>query len=201
MPLYAVLRREGYPESEAMDLVQGFLVRLLEKRDVAGADRERGLFRTYLLGALKHFVQNERRDAKAQKRGGGVDMLSLDAEAAEGRYRAEAVDDTTPEQVFDRQFALALLDRVMESLATEYRDRGRGEAFDKLKCYLVERPEAGDYVRLAEELDAEEGAIKVTVHRMRKRLRTLMTAEIADTVADPLGVTDEFAHLLAALVG
>ncbi len=200
MPLYAVLRRDGHGEAEAMDLVQGFLVRLLEKHDMDGADPEKGLFRSYLLGALRHFVQNERRDARAQKRGGG-EVLSLDGVAAEDRYRAMPVDNTTAEELYDRQFALALLDSVVGKLAAEYRDRGRGEVFEQLKQFLIETPAAGDYERLAAELGAEEGAVKVTVHRMRKRLRALMTAEIADTLTDPADIEAEYTNLFSALGG
>ena len=182
-----------------MDLDQGFLMQLLEKPNIDGANPSKGLFRSYLLGALRHFVQNQQRAAQAQKRGGDVAVVSLDAEAAEGRYLAAPTDDTTAEALYDRQFALAMLDRVVETLATEYRERGRGEAFEQLKRYLVERPQPGDYQRLADELGVEEGAVKVTVHRMRKRLRTLMAAEIADTCADPVEVDGEFSRLFSAL--
>ena len=201
-PLYAWLRRTGNDEQRAMDLVQGFLARLLEQGAMRGVDRERGSFRAYLLGALRHYVQNDVRHDNADKRGGGAPMLSLDARDAEGRYLAEAVAEETPEEAFDRHFAIALLERVIQRLGDEYAARGRAEAFDELKRYLTTAPEAGDYARAAAALECEVTAVKVSVHRMRRRLHELVMGEIVDTVDHPDDEAhDELGALLRALGG
>ena len=169
-PLYTLLRRRGHDAQDALDLTQGFFARLLEKRDLGGADAERGRFRAYLSGALLNYVRNARREERAAKRGGDAQVLSLDLEDAEGRYRLEAADTRTPERAYDRAWALVLIDRALAALGESYRASGKGELFDALRSTLTgdaTRP----YAELAAELGLKEGALKVAVHRLRKRFR------------------------------
>ena len=175
MPLYAWLRRDGRDAAAAMDLVQGFLLKLLERGRIDGVDPERGSFRQYLVGALRHYLQNERRDAAAQKRGGDRLHLSLDGDFAETQYRVVVVDDETPERAFDRHFALVAIDRARLRLAEEYEARGRAMAFQRLERYLEDRPRPGDYAAAAAELRTNESAVKVSVHRLRQRFKVLLS--------------------------
>jgi len=198
-PLYAFVRREGCSADDAQDLIQAFFVRLLEKNYLAVADRARGRFRSFLLAALKHFLANERKRGRAQKRGGGRAAISLDFPAAENRYRLEPADELTPERLYEKRWALALLDRVLQRLRDELAGAGKLARFDHLKQFLTGEPETESYRQIAGELAMSEGAVKVAVHRLRRRYRELLEDEIAQTVAGPEEVEEERRALLAAV--
>jgi RNA polymerase sigma-70 factor (ECF subfamily) len=197
-PLYAYVRRRGHGADEAHDLTQEFFARLLEKDYLADVDRDRGKFRAFLAAACNHFLANEHDRARAKKRGGGRRVLSLGAADAEGRYRAEPADDLTPEKLFERRWALALLQQVMTRLRDEFEAKGKGRLFDRLRGFLVGE-KGGGYRRAADELGLSEGAVKVAVHRLRQRYRALLREEIGRTVATPEQVEEEVRELFAAL--
>jgi DNA-directed RNA polymerase specialized sigma24 family protein len=196
-PLYAYLRRRGYPADQAQDLTQAFFVRVLEGRYLDRADRDKGRFRAFLLTSLKFFVADEGDRNRAHKRGGGL-LVPLEFESGEARYRREPSHDETPEQIFERRWALAVLDRVLGKLRNEFVQHGHAEHFDRLKACLLGQSEV-PYAVLAGEMKTSEGALKVAVHRLRKRYRELFRQEIADTVADPADVDSELRSLAAAL--
>jgi RNA polymerase sigma-70 factor (ECF subfamily) len=197
-PLYAYVRRRGHGADEAHDLTQGFFARLLEKDFLAGVDRGKGKFRAFLLAACNHFLANERDRARAKKRGGGRAVLSLSAADAEGRYLAEPADVLTPEKLFERRWALALLQQVMTRLRDEFEAKGKGRLFDRLRGFLVGEKGAG-YRRVAAELGLSEGAVKVAVHRLRQRYRELLHEEIGRTVGTAEETEEEIRTLFAAL--
>jgi RNA polymerase sigma-70 factor (ECF subfamily) len=196
-PVYAFVRGRGHGADEAEDLTQAFFAKLLEKRYVRDADPERGRFRSFLLAAVTHFLSNERDRETALKRGGGRAVVSLDAENAEGRYRLEPSHDMTPERVFRRRWALTLLERAVVRLREEAERAGQAERFERLKACLT--GDAVPHAEVAAALGMSEGAVKVAVHRLRRRYRELLRAEIADTVANPAAVDDELRELFAAL--
>ena len=200
-PLYAYVRRRGYGPHDAQDLTQEFFARLLEQNWLAQADRERGRFRTFLLAALSHFLANEWDKAQAQKRGGAVQLVPLQLDSAETRYGQEPTDPVTPEQCFERRWALALLDEVLNRLRQEHVTAGTERLFDALKPCLVGDRQAQPYAALAAELSMTEGAVKVAVHRLRQRYRQLLRGEIGNTVATPEEVNAEMHHLFAVLAG
>ena len=198
-PLYAYVRRQGYQADDAQDLTQAFFARLLETHQVHNARRERGRFRSFLLAALKHFLLNEAQRRNRLKRGGGLTLWSVDVEIAEGRYRRELTDPRTPEILFDRGWACEVLDRVLARLRSEWQDAGKSVEFDRLKpCLAGESPEGG-YVQLGRQLGMSEGAVKVTVHRLRRRYRHLLREEIAETVLTESEIEEEIQHLFRAL--
>lgn len=199
-PLYALVRRRGHSAQDALDLTQGFFARLLEKRDFDGADVERGRFRAYLSGAMLNYIRNQKREAQTQKRGGQDRVLSLNHEAAEDRYQIEVQDERTPESLYDRAWALVLLERAMTALGDTYRSTGKGALFEALQGTLA-GGETKSYAQLASELGMQEGAIKVAVHRLRKRFKAELQNEIASTVSDPDEVQAELAELFEALEG
>lgn len=200
-PVYAYVRRHGRDADEAQDLTQSFFARLLENNDVEAARRERGKFRSFLLGALKHFLANEWRREQAQKRGGNVTITSLDLNDAEMRYAREpASRERTPEQVYDRRWALTLLDNVLRQLGREMSADGKAALFDKLKVYLTgDAAAAPSYADAAKHLDMTEGSIKVAVHRLRQRYRQILRDHIAETLADESDVEEEIRSLFSAL--
>jgi RNA polymerase sigma-70 factor (ECF subfamily) len=202
-PIYAYLRRLGYAQEDAEDLTQGFFARVLEKEYLRDFERERGRFRSFLLGALKHFVANERDWARAQKRGGATTIVPLDAvlRTAERRYSLEPRDDGSPERQFERQWAFALLARVEERLRVEAERDGKAAQFERLKSTLTADPLDAGYRTIALELNTSEGAIKVVVHRLRRRFRELLREEIAQTVDRPEHVGAELRDLMAAIRG
>jgi RNA polymerase sigma factor (sigma-70 family) len=200
-PLYAYVRRRGYSAADAQDLTQEFFARLLERESLANADPGRGRFRSFLLTAMNHFLIGEWERARAQKRGGGREPLSLELAAAEKRYDLEPADDSTPDKMFDRQWALTLLDKVVGCLEGEYRRENKAELFAALKETLAGTRESQPYAVLAERLGMSEGAVKVAVHRLRKRYREFLQAEIADTVTSPEEADEEMKHLFRALAG
>jgi RNA polymerase sigma-70 factor (ECF subfamily) len=198
-PLYAFMRRSGHSPHAAQDLTQEFFARLLAKNYLQDADRERGRFRSFLLGAVKHFLANERRAARAQKRGGGKPALSLDFRTAEAAYSIEPADEETPERLFQRQWALLLLERVMQRLAEEYTAGGKTAQFEGLREFLTAGPDHRPYAEVAPQLGMSEDAVKMAVHRLRKRYRQLLRDEIGGTVADPAEIDAELAELFEIL--
>jgi len=200
-PLYAHARRRGHTPHDAEDLTQEFFARLLERDLLAAADPNRGRFRSFLLAAMNHFLNHEWEKGRTQKRGGGQPLLSLDAHAAEERFDAEPADRATPDQAFDRQWALALLDTVLTRLEAEYESAGKANLFAALRPTLAGSRETQPYAELCARLNLSEGAVKVAVHRLRKRYRDLIREEVAHTVATPEEVEAELRHLFLALAG
>jgi RNA polymerase sigma-70 factor (ECF subfamily) len=197
-PLYAEARRRGLSPEDAQDRVQGYFARLLEKDGLAQADQARGRFRSFLLASFGHFLANEWDRNRARKRGGGRAAVSLDAAALESRFAHEPVHPDTPEAIFDRRWALALIDRALDRLREECARTGKAGLFEVLKPALA-GDRAAPYAELAVELSMTEGAIKTAVHRLRARCAALVRAEVARTVSRPDDVDDELAHLFAAL--
>ena len=198
-PSYAYVRRRGYAREEAQDLTQEFFLGLLEKDVLRAADPERGRFRSFLLGSLKNFLANEWRDARAKKRGGGRVPLSLDFRSAEDQYALEPGHELTPEKIYERRWALTLLERSLSKLREEFTRAGKSDLFDQLKVFLGGEGQRVSYKEIAEKLAMTEGAVKVSVHRLRRRCRELLRAEIAQTVAGPEEVDEELRHLFSAL--
>ena len=196
-PLYAYLRRRGYAPDQAQDLTQEFFMRVLEGRYLDRADPEKGRFRSFILTSLKFFVADEQDRQRAQKRGGGA-VVSFEFSSGEERYQREPGHNETPERIFERRWALSMLDRVMERLRGEFVQHGRPENFERMKVFLLRQSEA-PYADLAREMNTSEGALKVAIHRLRKRYRELFRQEIADTVADPAEVDSELRYLVAVL--
>lgn len=200
-PLYAYVRRRGQSAHDAQDLTQAFFARLLERQSLAGADPERGRFRSFLLGAMNHFLADEWAKLRTQKRGGGQAILSLDLAAAEERFDLEPADQTSPDRAFDRAWATALLEKVLRDLEEEFRREGKAALFHALKQTLAGARESQPYAELAAQLGLNEGAVKTAVHRLRKRYRQLIEAEITHTVASPDEVADEMRHLFRVTAG
>ena len=200
-PLYAHVRRLGHGPDDAADLTQAFFARLLEKDGLTVADRERGRFRSFLLGALKHFLANEWDRARAKKRGGHLEIVPLDPPAGEQRLQLEPATQTTPDREFDRRWTLALLDTVLGRLAQEYAAAGKERLFGALKETLGASRSEVSQRQLAGALGMSEGAVRVASHRLRQRYRELLREEIAQTVTTPAEVEDELRHLFAALAG
>jgi DNA-directed RNA polymerase specialized sigma24 family protein len=198
-PVYVYLRRRGQSPDDAADLAQGFFARLLEKGHVGSPNPDRGRFRGFLLGALKHFVSNERDKEQAIKRGGGAFIVSLDIETAEGRYLNEPVDTETPETAFLRRWALGLIEGVFQQLKSRYHAEGKGLVFDELAPHLTSDPEACTYKEIGTRLGLTENAVKVASHRLRERYRDLVRTSVAETVNDPADIDDEIRFLLTAL--
>jgi RNA polymerase sigma factor (sigma-70 family) len=200
-PLYAYVRRRGYAHEDAQDLTQGFLAQLLERDSFAHVDRSKGRFRSFLLAAVNHFMADERERAAAQKRGGGRSNLSFDAVRAEQRYREQAVEERSPDKLFEHQWALALLDRVFVRLEQEFREEGKAEAFDQLRGFIVAGTSDVTYAQVAQKLGMTAEAVKKAVQRMRRRYQRLFREEIAQTVEDPAEVEDELRHLCQVIAG
>lgn len=198
-PLYSYARRHGYSVDQAQDLTQAFFARFLEKRDVQAADPQRGRFRSFLLTSFKHFVANEHDRERAQKRGGGQLPIALGVEIAEARYAAEPPDKLTPEALFERQWALGVIDRALAKVRADYVKAGKEVTFERLKGFLIGEKEQGGYADIARTLGTTEGAIKVTVHRLRRRFRDVLRAEIMATVSDDSEIDDEIRYLIAVL--
>jgi RNA polymerase sigma factor (sigma-70 family) len=198
-PLYAYLRRRGYDTHQAEDYTQGFFADILEKHDLRAADPECGKFRSFLLATLKHFLSDERDLAHAQKRGGGRKLLSLDFQEAESQYHLEPADRLSPERLFEKSWALTVLEKTMVNLRADSARRGKEDVFDHLKVYLTTEKDEIPYRDMAEELDMTEGSIRVAVHRLRRQYRKLLRDEIAQTVADEDQIDEEMGCLFAAL--
>jgi DNA-directed RNA polymerase specialized sigma24 family protein len=198
-PVFAFVRRKGHSPEDAQDLTQGFFARLIEKGDLGDADRSRGRFRTFLLTACQHYLANERDRELARKRGGGIAPVPIDAAVAERRYQRAFAHDETPERVYDRQWSLTLLDGVFETLRDEYASNGKAEMFVRLKEFVNADEDAGTHADAARELGTTAGAVKVAVHRMRKRFREELLRSVADTLGPGQDVDEEIRQLLGTL--
>lgn len=196
-PVFAFVRRQGHTADEARDLTQGFFARLIEKGVLRDADRQRGRFRSFVLTACRFFLANQRDRAVAQKRGGGRVPISIDL--AESRYQQALAHGETPERLYDRQWCLTLLDGVLEAVRAAYAADGREEVFDRLEPFLTEAPEAGTHAEAARDLGTSAGAVKVAVHRLRRRYREELCRRVADTVDSDQDVEDELRYLLKTL--
>lgn len=197
-PVYAYARCRGLDPDEAADLTQGFFVRLIEQKIVRGADAERGKFRSYLLGAVKHFLSHEWARARTQKRGGGRKIIPLDATLAEERYGIEPSHDLTAQRLFERQWALRLLELAMEDLSAQCAAAGKCRHFEVFKPFLSGGTDTG-YREAGAELGLGEGAARVAVHRLRASYRQLLREHIRRTVGSPEQVEEEIQHLFSAL--
>ncbi|MEW4527219.1 sigma factor [Maioricimonas sp. JC845] len=200
-PLYAYARRCSASRDDAADLTQEFFARLLEKEYLQAADRQKGRFRSFLLTVFKRFLSKERERAAALKRGGDRRRYSFDVEAGERRYLHEPAGNVTPEALYERRWALTLLERVMELLRDDYAFRGRLEFFETCKPFLTGADDAATYADVAPRLDMTDSALRVAVHRMRERYRTILRNEISQTISDGDSVEDELNDLRAALRG
>ena len=200
-PLYAYVRRRGYSPPDAQDLTQEFFARLLAKHWIASADREKGRFRTFLLTALSRFLANEWDRARTQKRGGQAVHLPLDTAIAETRYAADSALALPPDRLYDRHWAMTLLDRALTRLRTEQERAGKAREFAVLSRFLTSEKGSIPYAEAANELDISEPAARQAVHRLRRRFRETFREEITQTVAAPGEVDEEIRHLLAALSG
>jgi RNA polymerase sigma factor (sigma-70 family) len=198
-PLYAYVRRHGHPPEQAEDLTQEFFTQLLEKGFLRGVDPEKGKFRAYLMACFRHFLANERDRPLAQKRGGGKTHLSLDFASAEERYKLEPAHELTPEKLYERQWALTLLEQVLNRLRDESVRGGHGRLFDTLKVFLSGESPALSYEEVSRGLGLSVGAVKVAVHRLRRRYRELLREEIGRIVGDPSEIDAEIQALFAAL--
>jgi RNA polymerase sigma-70 factor (ECF subfamily) len=200
-PLYAYVRRRGHSPEEAEDSVQGFFARFLEKNYLAGLDAERGRFRAFLLAALKHYLANEWDKSQRQKRGGGAKHLSLDWESADTEFQLADVRHLSPEKNFDREWALALLAKVIRTMQAECEADGKAKHFEHLKIFLTAGRDDRPYTAAAQALGMDEAAVRTAVHRLRKRYRQLLRDEIANTLSDPAQVDEEMRALFGAFEG
>jgi RNA polymerase sigma-70 factor (ECF subfamily) len=197
-PLYAYVRRRGHTKEDAEDLTQAFFAKLLKKNFLAGLDSEKGKFRAFLLAALKHFLANEWDKSQAQKRGGGATVLSLDWQSADTKFQVADANEPSPDKVFDREWALALLAKVIERLQKECEAERKAKLFEQLKIFLTAGKGELSHAEAAQKLGMDETAVRVAVHRLRKRYRQLLRDEIAQTLADPGTVDEELRALFGA---
>jgi len=198
-PLYAYLRRHGYDSHQAEDYTQAFFCKVLEKQVLRLADSKRGRFRSFLLATLKNFLADERDRARAQKRGGGRKLLSIDFNEAENQYALEPADRLSPEKLFDKSWALTVLERTMACLKTELAGKNKKELFDHLKIYLTAEKGSIPYRDTAAELNMTEAAVRTAVHRLRRHYRKSLRDEIAQTVTTEDQIDEEIDDLFAAL--
>src|SRR5262245_54720176 len=198
-PVYAFIRKRGYDPDQSQDLTQGFFALLIEKNYLLDADPERGRFRSFLLAAVKHFLANEQDRANALKRGGGQVLVSIDMVEAEAWHALATVEHATPERLYERRWALSLLENVMVKLRTEFADAGKANEFDKLSVLLNRDSETARYRTMAAEMNISAGALRMLVHRMRRRYRSLLRAEIAESVSGPEEIDEELRFLLSSL--
>ncbi len=198
-PLYAYIRRRGYSAPEAQDLTQEFLARLIATHGLAPVDRRKGRFRSFLLASLNHFLANEWDRARAAKRGGRAEILSLDDTAVEARYAFEPSNDLTPERFYDRQWALALLDRALMRLQSEFAAAGKNRQFDCVKEFLQCEESDRSYEEVGVEMGLKASAVASMVYRLRQRYRELVREEVAHTVPSPGDLDDELRWLFEVL--
>jgi DNA-directed RNA polymerase specialized sigma24 family protein len=199
-PLYAVVRRRGHDADDARDLVQAFFVVLIERDDLPALRPDRGRFRAFLLAALRHFLEHQREHRQALKRGGGRPLVALEVQGGEERYLREPTNAETPEAIFDRAWALALLDRVFRRVRSDWDARGKGATFERLKGCLMGEAPAGGYKVVATTLGMTEASVKVAVHRLKTQFRRHLREAIAETVTEDL-IEDEIRHLIQAVHG
>lgn len=195
-PLYAYVRHRGAPADDARDLTQAFLTSLIDRQDLKHVSQERGRFRSFLLASLQHFLANDAARQRTAKRGGGMRVLSLDTDEAEGRYRLEPAGTATPEPLYERRWALMIIERVLARLRDEWNAEERGREFEALKACLLGRGPKGGYAKVASALGTSEGAVKVAVHRLRRRFQAELKRDIGETVADPADIDDEIRYLI-----
>lgn len=198
-PLYRYARRRGNSREDAEDLVQGFLARIAEPRRLSRVDAEKGRFRAFLLASFNHWMAGEWKRGARIKRGGGVSPLSLDWEDAETGLALDPADERSPDKLYDREWALALLEKVLADLQRASVEEGNAAQFEQLKPCLTTDSSRIPYADLAARLDTTEGAARVAVHRLRKRYRHLLTKEIRRTLASPEFVEEEMRSLFTAL--
>jgi len=195
-PLYAYVRRQGHDEQDAQDLTQDFFARLLAMDYLSLADPARGRFRTFLLTSLQNYLRNEWKRTCRQKRGGGQPILSLDAAHAEAEYRLEPAEGLPPDLLYERRWAMTLLEEVLARLRLDYEANGSARLFDELKAFVWGDRNTASHAEIAAQLGLSEGAVKVAVHRLRRRFGELLRAEIAHTVNSPAEVEEELRHLI-----
>ena len=200
-PLYAYIRHQGRSKEDAEDLTQSFFARFLEKNYLEGLRSEQGKFRAFLLASLKHFLANEWDRARRQKRGGGTALLSLDWQDADTRYQIDPADELSPDKLYDRAWALTLLERVITRLRDQCVAEGQAELFEHLKPFLMVGKGAVPYATVATELGLSAGAARAAVHRLRRRYRELLREEIAHTLCDRAQVEEEMRALRGAFAG
>lgn len=200
-PIYALIRRKGYEADAALDLTQDYFARLLEKGTVAAADPLKGRFRAFLLADCHFFLADRRDRDRALRRGGGRPVLSIDARDAEGRFLREPSHDRTPERMFERDWALALIDRVFDGLERHYADTARSELFRRLKPLVAPGSDAAPRAEIAAALGMTEGSLRVAIHRLRARFAAGLREEVAATLQDPgdEAVEEELRALLEVL--
>ncbi len=198
-PLYAFVRHRGHTREDAQDLVQGFFARLLKNHSLGTVEPEYGRFRSFLLAALRNYLANEWDKEKALKRGGGAHAIPLDEVLAESQFAREPVDELTPEKLYDRSWALTVLEQVRRRLREDYRARDKGARFELLEKFLPGEESDLTCAELGAQLGLSEGTIKAEIHRLRRRYRALLRDEIAQTVARPDEVNEEIHYLLAVL--
>lgn len=198
-PLYSFVRHRGSAPDEARDLTQAYFTALLEKDFLAEVDPAKGRFRSFLLVSLRNFLSHEIDRAKALKRGGGTSTLSFDTDDAEAGYTLRPTETLTPEQVFERRWAMTVLDRALERLRSQQEAADNGALFEELKQYLTSSEPQAPYRQAAEKLGMREGAVSTAVHRLRKQYGLCLRSEIAETVSDTTEVDDELRHLLAVV--
>ena len=197
-PLYAYVRRRGFSKEDAEDLTQSFFARFLARNHLESLAAERGRFRAFLLASLKNFLINEWKKSNRRKRGGGDKVLSLDWQTADTKFQVAATNEPSPDKAFDREWALALLAKVIEQLQRECAAAGKAKLFEQLKVFLTAGTGASAQVEVAKSLGLEEGAVRVAIHRLRKRYRQLLRAEIANTLSDSAMVDEEMRALFGA---
>lgn len=198
-PLYAFARRMGHSPADAADLTQGLFERLIESDSLSTVSRERGRFRTFLLTAFQRFMADERKAARRAKRGGGATVISIDANSGEERYRVEPADQYDAEQLYQRRWAMTILDQALARLESELRGAGRSRIYSALQGFLIGDRDGPAYAEVARRLGTSEAAVKMTVSRLRQRARELIRDQIAQTVSTPAEVDQEYAALIAAL--
>jgi RNA polymerase sigma-70 factor (ECF subfamily) len=199
VPLYAFVRSRGYDPESAADLTQEYFTELMEKDVLRSVDPSAGRFRSFLLSTLKHFLSRERDRKRTLKRGGGTSIVSLDVTDAETRFRGLAADGRSPEQVFERQWALAVLERALNRLRESARASGSLTRFEHLKGTLTGDLSGTTYREVADQLGMTDGAVRGAVHRLRKRFGAILREEVAATIADPEDVDDEIRHMLSVI--
>ena len=198
-PVYAFLRRQGVGPEEAEDITQGFFAQLLERRKFSALRKEKGRLRSFLLGALKYFLADERRRAMAIKRGKGQRLIPLERLRVDERIEMEPSDPVTAEMIYERRWALTVLEHVLSRLKDEYRAAGNATLFDSLKQLLPDEPGSPSQADIAARLGMTENAIRQAFYRFRQRYQSLLREEIAHTVATPGDIEDELRHLIAVL--
>ncbi len=198
-PLYAYVRRRGFSPEDAQDLTQGFFAHLLSKDFLSGVGPEKGRFRSFLLACLKHFLADEWKKAHSEKRGGNKTPLPLETEAAEGRYRLEPVESLDAESLYERRWAMTLLEQVLVRLREQWSAAGKQNLFNELEGELLEEECTDTYAQKAVKLGLTEGAVKMAMHRLREQYKELFRLEIAHTVAEPQDIEEEMRHLFAVI--